>query len=121
MAKRPEYTKGNGNFQHRFVHGDRGVANLIYGYERNLPQFDPKFKGHYHPECAEFWLIMTGQIPYPIEYHGDIVADEGEGDVVYVPMFTFHAPRWHGPGPSARLAMNGYPNIAHLMESSLPH
>ena len=104
LAKRPEYTKGNGNFVHRFVNDDRAVSNLIYGYEKNLPPFDPKFKGHYHPECAEFWLIMTGQIRYPIEYRGDVVADEG--DVVYVPMFTFHAPRWHGPGPSARLAMN---------------
>ena len=25
------------NFQHRFVHDDRGVANIIYGYEKNLP------------------------------------------------------------------------------------
>lgn len=119
VAKRPEYSKGNGNFQHRFVHDDRAVSNIIYGYEKNLPPFDAKNKGHYHPECAEFWVIMQGQIRYPIEYHGDIVASEG--DVVYVPMFTFHAPRWHGEGPSCRLAMNGYPNIAHLFESAMPH
>jgi len=44
-----------------------------------------------------------------------------EGDVVYVPPFTFHAPRFYGEGPSCRLAMNGYPNIAHLFESEAPH
>jgi quercetin dioxygenase-like cupin family protein len=105
--------KKNGTY--RFVHDDRAVANFIYGYEKNLPAYDPKNKGHYHPECAEFWLIMTGQIFYQIEGQENIVATEG--DVVYVPKFTFHAPRWHGDAASCRLAMNGYPNIAHLFEA----
>jgi mannose-6-phosphate isomerase-like protein (cupin superfamily) len=99
----------------RVVEDDRGAANFIYGYEKNLPPIDPKNRGHYHPECAEFWLIMAGQIRYAIEGVGVIIANEG--DVVYVPKFTFHLPRWHGPGPSCRLAMNGYPNIAHLFQA----
>jgi mannose-6-phosphate isomerase-like protein (cupin superfamily) len=110
LAKEPNYKGG------RFVHDDRGVANIIYGYEKNLPPLNPNDKGHYHPECAEFWLIMTGKIRYPIENVGTIIAEEG--DVVYVPPFTFHAPRFYGDGPSCRLAMNGYPDIAHLRE---PH
>lgn len=96
------------------VEDDRGVANFIYGYEKSLGPIDPNNKGHYHPECAEYWLILAGQIRYPVEAHGVIIADVG--DVVYVPRYTFHAPRWHGPGPSCRLAMNGYPNISHLFE-----
>ncbi|MBI3473808.1 MAG: cupin domain-containing protein [Candidatus Solibacter usitatus] len=100
----------------KVVEDDRGAANFIYGYEKNLPPINPKDKGHYHPEGAEFWLIMAGQIRYPIEGQGVIIASEG--DVVYVPKFTFHAPRWYGQGPSCRLAMNGYPNIAHLFEPS---
>jgi quercetin dioxygenase-like cupin family protein len=110
--------KGRQNFLHRFVHDDRAVANIIYGYEKNLPPLNPKDRGHYHPESCEFWLIMAGQIRYPIEGQGVIIAEEG--DVVYVPMWTFHAPRFHGPGPSCRLAMNGYPNIAHLRDAE-PH
>ena len=102
----------------RFVHDDRAVANFIYGYEKNLPPFDPKNKGHYHPECAEFWLIMTGQVRYPIEGQPMIIASEG--DIVYAPKFTWHAPRWHGEAASCRLAMNGYPNIAHLSEPRPP-
>ena len=98
----------------RIVEDARGAANFIYGYEKNLPPIDPKLKGHYHPECAEYWLIMAGQIRYPIEGQGVIIADVG--DVVYVPKYTWHAPRWYGPGPSCRLAMNGYPDIAHLFE-----
>lgn len=98
----------------RVVEDARGAANFIYGYEKNLPPIDPKNRGHYHPECAEYWLIMAGQIRYPIEGQGVIIADPG--DVVYVPRYTFHAPRWYGPGPSCRLAMNGYPYICHLFD-----
>lgn len=113
LAKAPNYRGG------RFVHDDRAVSNIIYGYEKNLPPLNPKDRGHYHPECAEFWLVMAGQIRYPIENVGVVIADEG--DVVYAPPFTFHAPRFHGPGPSCRLAMNGYPNIAHLRDAVVPH
>lgn len=112
LAKDPKYRGG------RFIHDDRAVSNIIYGYEKDLPPLNEKDRGHYHPECAEFWLIMAGQIRYPIENHGVIIAEEG--DVVYAPIFTFHAPRFHGPGPSCRLAMNGFPNIAHLRDAA-PH
>lgn len=112
LAKAPKYTGG------RFVHDDRAVSNIIYGYEKDLRPLNPNDRGHYHPECAEFWLIMAGQIRYPIENHGVIIAEEG--DVVYAPVFTFHAPRFYGPGPSCRLAMNGFPNIAHLRDAT-PH
>jgi mannose-6-phosphate isomerase-like protein (cupin superfamily) len=102
----------------RVVEDDRGAANFIYGYEKNLPRVNSKDRGHYHPECAEYWLIMKGEIRYPVETQGVIIASEG--DIVYVPRSTFHAPRWHGAGPSCRLAMNGYPYIAHLFEAEAP-
>jgi len=98
----------------RIVEDDRGTANFIYGYNSKLPPLDTKVRGHYHPEGAEYWLIMSGQIRYPIEKVGVIIAEEG--DVVYVPPFTWHAPRWWGDGPSCRLAMNGFPYIAHLFD-----
>ncbi|MFN7921958.1 MAG: cupin domain-containing protein [Bryobacteraceae bacterium] len=101
----------------RIVQDDRGAANFIYGYNSKLPPLDEKNKGHYHPEAAEYWLIMKGPIRYPIEKVGVVIAETG--DVVYVPPFTWHAPRWWGDGSSCRLAMNGYPDIAHLFESDL--
>lgn len=99
----------------RVVEDDRAAGNFIYGYEKNLPPINPNDKGHYHPESSEFWLIMSGQIRYPIEKVGVVIANVG--DLVYVPKYTWHAPRWYGPGPSCRFAMNGYPNIAHLFEA----
>ena len=112
LAKKLDSGEAKGTL--RVVEDVRGAANFIYGYEKNLPPIDPKNRGHFHPECAEYWLIMAGQIRYPIEGQGVVVADPG--DVVYVPKFTFHAPRWFGPGASCRLAMNGYPYIAHLFD-----
>ncbi len=99
----------------RIVQDDRGTANFIYGYNSKLPPLDEKNKGHYHPEGAEYWLIMSGKIRYPIEKVGVVIAEEG--DVVYVPPFTWHAPRWWGDGASCRLAMNGFPQITHLFEA----
>ena len=99
----------------RIVQDDRETGNFIYGYEKNLPALNPNERGHYHSESSEFWLIMAGQIRYPIEGQQLIIASEG--DVVYVPKFTFHAPRFYGPGPSCRFAMNGYPDIAHLFDA----
>lgn len=101
----------------RVVQDDRGTANFIYGYNSKLPPLDEKVKGHYHAESAEYWLIMKGQIRYPIEKVGVVIAEEG--DVVYVPPFTWHAPRWWGEGASCRLAMNGYPYISHLFPGDL--
>ncbi|MBI3694973.1 MAG: cupin domain-containing protein [Acidobacteria bacterium] len=112
VAASPNYSGG------RFVWDDRGVANIIYGYNSKLPPVNDNDRGHLHPECAEFWVILQGLIRYPIEGQGVVIASEG--DVVYVPKFTYHAPRWWGDGPSCRLAMNGYPDIAHLRDAA-PH
>lgn len=98
------------------VEDARGTANFIYGYNSKLPPLDPNNKGHYHPQGAEYWLILKGLIRYPIEKVGVVIAEEG--DVVYVPPYTWHAPRWWGEGASCRLAMNGYPDIAHLFEDT---
>ncbi len=96
----------------QFVKDDRGASNFISGSEKNLAPLNLKDKGHFHPECPEYWLIMAGQMRYAIEGQGVIIASQG--DVVYVPPFTYHAPRFHGPAPGVRLSMNGYPYISHL-------
>ena len=106
--------KGELTGTQRVVEDDRGAANFIYGYNSKLPPLDEKARGHYHPEGAEYWLVMSGLIRYPIEKVGVVIAEPG--DVVYVPAFTWHAPRWWGDGPACRLAMNGFPWISHLFD-----
>jgi mannose-6-phosphate isomerase-like protein (cupin superfamily) len=100
--------------QRRFIADDRAVANIIIGEEKNLPKMTATDKGHFHGECAEFWLIMLGNISYRIEGLPDFVADVG--DIVYVPRGRWHLARFSGDKPSCRLAMNGFQDIGHFFE-----
>ena len=97
-----------------FVVDDRGFANIILG--RGIPPPPPTDKGHFHTESSEFWFILLGQIRYTIEGLPTFIADQG--DIVYVPKQRWHLASFAGDGQSARLAMNGYPDLAHSFEAA---
>ncbi len=88
------------------VQDDHIWAQAIWGYEKNLPAYNPNDKGHFHVGTAEWWVIMKGQIRHNIETVGDFTSNEG--DIVYAPASTWHATRFAGPGPSCRLAISAY-------------
>jgi mannose-6-phosphate isomerase-like protein (cupin superfamily) len=96
-----------------FVVDARGYANIIHG--RGGPPPNPADKGHFHTESSEFWLILNGQIRYTIEGLETFIADQG--DIVYVPKQRWHLASFAGDGMSSRLAMNGYPDLAHSYEA----
>jgi mannose-6-phosphate isomerase-like protein (cupin superfamily) len=100
----------------RFINDDRAVSNAIYGYAKDLPPANPSDRGHYHAECAEFWVILAGQMEYKLEGQPTLIANVG--DIVYAPRMTFHRPRFYGDAPACRLAMNGYPEIGHLFDTT---
>lgn len=62
----------------RFVRDDKSEMLVLYGHEKNLPPLDPKDKGHFHAESAEFWLVFAGQIRYAFEGQAPFVASEGD-------------------------------------------
>jgi mannose-6-phosphate isomerase-like protein (cupin superfamily) len=97
-----------------FVSDARGFAHVILG--RGIPPPDPSNKGHYHGESPEFWFILLGQIRYTIEGQQTFVADQG--DIVYVPKQRYHLASFAGDGLACRLAMNGYPDLAHAFDAS---
>ena len=97
-----------------FVVDDRGFANIILG--RGIPPPPASDKGHFHTESSEFWFILLGQIRYSIEGLPTFLADQG--DIVYVPKQRWHLASFGGDGMSARLAMNGYPDLAHSFEAN---
>ena len=97
----------------QFVVDPRGFANIILG--RGIPPPPPSDKGHFHTESSEFWFILLGKIRYTIEGLPTFEADQG--DIVYVPKQRWHLASFGGDGPSARLAMNGYPDLAHSFEA----
>ncbi|MCM3880117.1 MAG: cupin domain-containing protein [Vicinamibacterales bacterium] len=97
------------------VQDDHMWAQAIWGYEKNLPPYDPNDKGHFHVGTAEWWIIMQGQIRHNIETVGDFTSNEG--DIVYAPPSTWHATRFAGPGPSCRLATSTY-QFTSLLEQT---
>lgn len=107
-AKDAKYSGG------RFVRDDKSEMLVIYGHEKNLPPLDPKDKGHFHAESAEFWLVFAGEIRYAFEGQEPFVA--GEGDVVYVPAGTWHATRFWGSEPACRLSITEYVGNALVRE-----
>jgi len=114
-VNRPHINLGDAGYKGGpFVRDDRAVAQIICGYEKDLPPLDPADRGHFHIGTAEFWLILAGQIRYNIENVGVFIADAG--DVAYTPPSTFHATRFHGPGPSCRLAMGAF-NLTALLDA----
>ncbi len=102
----------------RFVRDDKSEMLIIYGYEKNLPPLDPADKGHFHPESAEMWLVFAGKIRYAFEGQEPFVASEG--DVVYVPVGTWHATRFTGDDPSCRLSITEYVGNSLLLEPRRP-
>jgi quercetin dioxygenase-like cupin family protein len=111
-AQNEKYTGG------RFVRDDKSEMLIIYGYEKNLPPFNPADKGHFHPESAEAWLVFTGRIRFAFEGQEPFIASEG--DVVYVPSNTWHATRFVGERPSCRLSITEYVGNTLVLEPRPP-
>lgn len=101
-----------------FVSDVRSFANIILGNAQSEPA--PTNKGHFHQESGEFWLVMYGKIRYRLEdatkFGAPEVFQADEGDIVYAPKQTWHLASVGGEGRGCRLAMNGYPDLAHAFE-----
>jgi len=96
-----------------FVTDVRGFANMIAGRPQQAPA--PADKGHFHEESGEFWFILWGQVRFTVETQSTFIASQG--DVVYAPKQMWHLASLAGDGPlSCRVAMNGYPDLAHAFE-----
>jgi len=109
-----EVAKASANFTRNVVRDTASEVLFIYGSEKDLPPLNVNDKGHLHPESAEFWLIMTGQIRHAIETLPPFIADEG--DIVFAPPGTLHATRFAGPGPSCRLSITEFQGNSAITE-----
>lgn len=95
---------------------NRVRGNFIYGHARDNPKRAPSYRGHFHADFAEFWIVLRGQLRWIMEgIKEPIVA--GEGDIVYAPPKTFHNPEFWGDGPSCRLTSSTYPAANHIFDA----
>ncbi|MCP5109935.1 MAG: cupin domain-containing protein, partial [bacterium] len=88
---------------------NRVRGNFICGYPSAEPQRAPGFRGHFHADFAEFWVVMLGSLEWTMGGQEEPLVGH-QGDIVYAPPKTFHIPRFHGTdGPNCRFTSSTFP------------
>jgi mannose-6-phosphate isomerase-like protein (cupin superfamily) len=98
---------------------NRVRGNFIYGHEKDNPQRAPGYRGHFHADFAEFWIVLRGKLRWIMEGIDSPLIGE-EGDIVYAPPKTFHIPEFLGEGPACRLTSSTYPSANHIFDAPRP-
>ncbi len=108
---------GKKNWTQEAIRKNRARGNLICGHAGGGPPVGPTNRGHFHSDFAEFWVVMLGELRWTFEgdVPGSIVATEG--DIVYAPPKTWHAPQfWGKQGLNCRLTSSTYPSANHFYD-----
>ena len=105
------------NWTQEAIRKNRARGNLICGYAGSDQPVGPANRGHFHSDFAEFWVVMLGELRWTFEGDeaGSIVASQG--DIVYAPPKTWHAPQfWGKAGLNCRLTSSTYPSANHFYD-----
>jgi mannose-6-phosphate isomerase-like protein (cupin superfamily) len=100
------------------IRKNRARGNLICGQAGSDQPVGPGNRGHFHADFAEFWVVMLGELRWTFE--GDIPNSviAHEGDILYAPPKTFHAPQfWGKQGLNCRLTSSTYPSANHFYDA----
>jgi mannose-6-phosphate isomerase-like protein (cupin superfamily) len=114
LAKQNEARK---NWTQEAIRQNRARGNLICGHAGSDQPVGPNNRGHFHSDFAEFWVVMLGELRWTFEgdVPGSIVATQG--DIVYAPPKTWHAPQfWGKEGLNCRLTSSTYPSANHFYD-----
>ena len=105
------------NWTQEAIRKNRARGNLICGLTGSDQPVGPDNRGHFHSDFAEFWVVMLGELRWTFEGDepGSIVASQG--DIVYAPPKTWHAPQfWGKAGLNCRLTSSTYPSANHFYD-----
>ncbi len=95
---------------------NRVRGNFIYGHAKDNPKRTPGYRGHFHADFAEFWIVLRGKLTWTMPGLAEPLLGE-EGDIVYAPPKTFHIPEFAGDGPACRLTSSTYPAANHIVDA----
>ena len=100
---------------------NRVRGNFICGLAVTERKVERGYRGHFHADFAEFWVVMLGELRWIFEGDFDDPVIAGEGDIVYAPPKTFHIPQFHGDeGLNCRLTSSTFPSANHIFDAP-PH
>lgn len=108
--------KGKSAWTVNVMRKNRVRGNLICGHTKDNPKRRPGDRGHFHADFAEFWIVMRGRLNWIMEGNPKpLVATEG--DIIYAPPKTFHAPEFAGDGLACRLTSSTFPAANHIFDA----
>jgi mannose-6-phosphate isomerase-like protein (cupin superfamily) len=108
---------GKKSWTQEAIRKNRARGNLICGMAGSDQPVGPNNRGHFHSDFAEFWVVMMGELRWTFE--GDIPNSivATEGDIIYAPPKTWHAPQfWGKQGLNCRLTSSTYPSANHFYD-----
>lgn len=96
---------------------NRVRGNFICGQASAEPPLKPGYRGHFHADFAEFWVVMLGELRWIFEGDVDNAVVAKQGDIVYAPPKTFHIPQFSGKeGLNCRLTSSTFPSANHIFD-----
>lgn len=96
---------------------NRVRGNFICGQASVEGPIAAGYRGHFHSDFAEFWVVMLGELRWVFE--GDVAKAvyAKQGDIIYAPPKTFHMPQfWGKDGLNCRLTSSTFPSANHLYD-----
>ena len=95
---------------------NRVRGNFICGHPSAEPKREPGYRGHFHADFAEFWVVMLGSLKWTLEGQETVIGQQG--DIVYAPPRTFHIAQFLGTdGPNCRLTSSTFPSANHIYDA----
>ena len=115
-----EANKGKPRWSRPAIRKNRARGNFICGQASAERKIEPGYRGHFHSDFAEFWVIMLGELQWIFEGDLEHPVIAKQGDIVYAPPKTFHIPQFRGSdGLNCRLTSSTFPSANHLFDA--PH
>lgn len=97
---------------------NRVRGNFICGQAAVERPIEPGYRGHFHSDFAEFWVVMLGELRWIFEGDVETAVYAKQGDIVYAAPKTFHIPQfWGGDGLNCRLTSSTFPSANHLFDT----
>lgn len=97
---------------------NRVRGNFICGQARNERPLELGYRGHFHSDFAEFWVVMLGELRWIFEGDVENAVYARQGDIVYAPPKTFHIPQfWGQEGLNCRLTASTFPSANHVFDT----
>ena len=100
---------------------NRVRGNFICGQASSERPIEPGYRGHFHSDFAEFWVVMLGELRWIFDGDAEHAVYAKQGDIVYAPAKTFHIPQfWGREGLNCRLTSSTFPSANHIFDTDAP-